>query len=71
MAEKQPDGERMAIRLDYRFDRLLAEKLAQTYELLVPELRGFAASARIRCREVLNDDNLEYDTVRRNLLLHS
>ena len=40
MAEKQADGERMAIRLDYRFDRLLAEKLAQAYELLVPEGRG-------------------------------
>jgi hypothetical protein len=39
--EKQADGERMAIRLEYRFDRLLAEKLAQAYELLVPNDAGW------------------------------
>ena len=47
----------MAIRLEYHFDRLLAEKLAQAYELLVPERRGFADSAHARGQEVLNDEN--------------
>jgi hypothetical protein len=55
--EKQADGERMAIRLEYRFDRLLAEKLAQAYELLVPERRGLADHTHPRCQEVLNDKN--------------
>jgi hypothetical protein len=57
VAEKQADGERMAIRLEYRFDRLLAEKLAQAYELLVPERRGLADHSHRCCQEVLNDEN--------------
>jgi hypothetical protein len=36
--EKQADGEQMAIRLEYRFDRLLAEAVAR-HELVVPERR--------------------------------
>lgn len=47
----------MAIRLEYRFDRLLAEKLAQAYELLVPERRLQADQAYTRCREILNDED--------------
>jgi hypothetical protein len=61
VAEKQADGEQMAIRLEYRFDRLLAEKLAQAYEVLVPERRGLVDQRQVRCQEVLNDED------RRNL----
>ena len=55
MAEKQTDGEPMAIRLEYRFDRLSAEKLAQAYELLVPERRR--KTDHICSREVVNDED--------------
>ena len=71
MAEEQTGGQRMAIRLDYRFDRLLSEKLAQAYELLVPERRGFAGGANIHCQEVLTDENQEYDTIRINVLVNT
>jgi hypothetical protein len=36
---------------------LLAEKLAQAYELLVPERRGFVDIAHARGQEILNDEN--------------
>lgn len=55
MAEKQTDGEPMAIRLEYRFDRLSAEKLAQAYELLVPERRR--QSSHICSQEVVSDED--------------
>lgn len=55
MADHSADGEQRTIRLEYHFDRLLAEKLAQAYELLVPERRGFVDIAH--AREVLNDEN--------------
>ena len=57
MADHSADGEQRTIRLEYHFDRLLAEKLAQAYELLVPERRGFADIAHARGQEVLNDEN--------------
>jgi hypothetical protein len=53
MAEKQADGEHRGIRLEYRFDRLLAEKLAQAYEVLVPERRG----TQVYGLKGLNDEN--------------
>ena len=55
MAEKQTDGEHMAIRLEYRIDRLSAEKLAQAYELLVPERRR--QTHPICSQEVVNDQD--------------
>jgi hypothetical protein len=55
VAEKQTDGEHMAIRLEYRFDRLSAEKLAQAYELLVPERRR--QTHHICSQEVVNDQD--------------
>ena len=55
MAEKQADGKHMAIRLEYRFDRLSAEKLSQAYELLVPERRG--QTEQICSQEVVNDED--------------
>ena len=36
MADR-PSSRQRTLRLEYQFDRLLAEKLAQAYELLVPE----------------------------------
>jgi hypothetical protein len=57
VAEKQADGEHRAIRLEYRFDRLLAEKLAQAYELLVPERRELADDVPACRREVVNDQD--------------
>jgi hypothetical protein len=58
VAEKQTDGEFMAIRLEYRFDRLAAEKLAQAYELLVPERRR--QTDHICNQEVVNDEDVRY-----------
>ena len=55
MAEKQTDGEQMAIRLEYELDRLSAEKLAQAYELLVPERRR--QTDHISSQEVVNDED--------------
>ena len=55
MAEKQTDGEHMAIRLEYRFDRLSDEKLAQAYELLVPERRK--QTDQICSQEVVSDED--------------
>jgi hypothetical protein len=57
VAEKQTDSKQRAIRLEYRFDRLSAEKLAQAYELLVPERRGLADCTPAKCREILNDQD--------------
>ena len=33
----RPPGRQRTLRLEYQFDRLLAEKLAHAYELLVPD----------------------------------
>jgi hypothetical protein len=48
------------LRLQYQFDRLLPEKLAQAYELLVPdEVRpvGYAPSHQPkRDQEIMNDE---------------
>ena len=55
MAEKQTDGEQMAIRLEYELDRLSAEKLAQAYELLVPE--RLRQTDYIYSQEVVNDED--------------
>jgi hypothetical protein len=57
VAEKRADGEQMAIRLEYRFDRLLAEKLAQAYELLVPERRGYTEQEHVCCQEAVIEKN--------------
>ena len=57
MAENQADGELRAIRLEYWFDRLLAEKLAQAYQTLVPEHRGLADRTPGHYQEALNDEN--------------
>jgi hypothetical protein len=55
VAEKQTDGEQMAIRLEYELDRLSAEKLAQAYELLVPE--RLRQTDYIYSQEVVNDED--------------
>jgi hypothetical protein len=57
VAEKQAGGEPMAIQLEYRFDRLLVEKLAQAYELLVPERRGFTEQGHVCCQEAVIEKN--------------
>jgi len=46
VADRQ-SGQQRTLRLEYQFDRLWAEKLAQAYECLVPDkiwLRGRAQS---------------------------
>src|SRR5215831_13160100 len=59
MASRPPERQR-ALRLEYQFDRLLAEKLAHAYELLVPDqVRPIRADA---ChpggnQEVLTDES--------------
>ena len=58
MAEDRRNGKGRAIRLDYQFDRLLAEKLAQAYELLVPERSSLADNAQKHCREAMNLENI-------------
>jgi hypothetical protein len=57
VADKQADGERRTIRLEYRFDRLLVEKLAQAYEVLVPERCEPVDRTHAPCQEALNDEN--------------
>ena len=57
-------GRQRALRVEYQFDRLWAEKLAQVYECLVPnavQLPVRAATARPRNnQEVLNDQSGRY-----------
>ena len=57
MADKQTDSEHRTIQLEYRFDRLLVEKLAQAYEVLVPERCGPVNRTHAPCQEALNDEN--------------
>jgi hypothetical protein len=44
------------LHLEYRFDRLLAEKLVQAYELLIPD-KQWPAGGELRSRqEVVNEE---------------
>jgi hypothetical protein len=44
------------LHLEYRFDRLLAEKLAQAYELLIPDKRWPTAGEPRSRQEVVNEE---------------
>jgi hypothetical protein len=57
MADPLADGEYRAVQLEYRFDRLLVEKLAQAYEVLVPERGGPVDRSQVPCQEALNHEN--------------
>ena len=63
MADRPP-GRQRTLRLEYQFDRLLPEKLAQAYELLVPaRVRPTAGAATGQTggdQEVLNDETGRY-----------
>ena len=48
MAEPKPAQPR-TVQLEYRFDRLLAEKLAQAYQVLVPDKRRPIAATGSEC----------------------
>ena len=55
----RPPGRQWTLRLEYQFDRLLPEKLAQAYELLVPAkarpTAGAITGQTSGEQEVLND----------------
>lgn len=63
VADRPPGGHR-SLRLEYQFDRLLPEKLAQAYELLVPTrgrpTAGAATGQTGGDQEVLNDATSRY-----------
>jgi hypothetical protein len=42
--------------LEYRFDRLLAQKLVQAYELLIPDKRWPAGGEPASRQEVVNEE---------------
>jgi flavin-dependent dehydrogenase len=44
------------LHLEYRFDRLLAEKLVQAYALLIPDKRWPAAGEHGSRQEVVNEE---------------
>jgi flavin-dependent dehydrogenase len=44
------------LHLEYRFDRWLAEKLEQAYELLIPDKRWPAAGEPASRQEVVNEE---------------
>ena len=54
MADRPPV--QRTLHLEYRFDRLLPEKLVQAYELLLPDKRWPAASERASRQEMVNDE---------------
>ena len=59
----RPPGRPWMLRLEYQFDRLLPEKLAQAYELLVPARVPAAGAATGQPggeQEVLNDATGRY-----------
>ena len=59
-----PRGRQRALRLDYQFDRLWAEKLAQVYEWLVPDPISLPSPAATSLpeskQEILNDQSGRY-----------
>jgi len=53
---KRASSERLAVQLEYRFDRLLIRKLEQAYQLLVPEIRRAVGSTTLNSvQEVTNE----------------
>lgn len=54
MAERPPH--QRTLHLEYRFDRLLAEKLVQAYELLIPDKRWATAGELASRQEVVNEE---------------
>lgn len=54
MADRPPV--QRTLHLEYRFDRLLAEKLVQAYELLIPDKRWPAAGEARSRQEVMNEE---------------
>jgi hypothetical protein len=55
MAEPKPPKPR-TLQLEYRFDRLLSEKLAHTYQVLVPDKRRPLTTARVQLRHATFGD---------------
>jgi hypothetical protein len=55
----RPRGRRHTIQLEYRFDRLLPEKLEQVYELLLPDKRWLVGSIESQANQEdkLNEQN--------------
>ena len=63
MAEPRPIAARV-LRLEYRFDRLSADKLAQAYQLLVPDRRRAIAETSaesFRPHSEINDEQTRGD----------
>ena len=54
MADRPPV--QRTLHLEYRFDRLLPEKLVQVYELLLPDKRWPAAGERASRQEMVNEE---------------
>lgn len=55
MADRSPV--QRTLHLEYRFDRLLAEKLVQAYELLIPDKRWPATGEPSSRQEVVNEES--------------
>lgn len=54
MADRPPVQRTLV--LEYRFDRLLAEKLVQAYELLIPDRRWPTAGEPRSRQEMVNEE---------------
>ena len=54
MADRPPV--QRTLHLEYRFDRLLAQKLVQAYELLIPDKRRPAGGEPASRQEVVNEE---------------